>query len=747
MILAATAQSAHAQSADADGVLEQITVTAQKRVEDSQTVPIAISALSANQLANQGITNVVDIGAQVPNLYITLPYGDAAPYFSLRGISALDYSLNQSAPIALYVDEVYKGLSTFTSLQIFDIERAEVLRGPQGTLFGKNATGGAVSFHTQRPDLQDGFTGYLSAGVGDYDRRAASGAVNIPMVSNVLAGRVAFTYAKDDGFVKNRTPGFEEQGSTDDWAARLSLAFEPVETLSLLLRYTRSRTTPDGGFASLADDIGPGGFMGLGYDRTGLDYLENETDGQNFYRVENDSVALTATWDVSDGATLTSVSAYDEGSSFYHEDADITPFNIMTFDYGSDAEAYSQDLRIASAGAGPLTWLVGAYYYRDQVRALISYRFLFEFAADTDADGTVDCIEDDIDGNPATVDPGDFFTGCAYTNHLQQTRESLALYTQESLELAENLTLTVGLRYTRDTNQLDSYRSDLTVLNPVSGIEEAAFPIFVEPPASATRRVNDNFSGKLGLAYQITAKTMLYGTLSRGYRGASFNGAALFDQNDVQAIDPERLDAAEIGVKTQTCGDRLRINAAVFYYDYKNQQFLTSDGVRPLLVGADSKLWGGEIEVTAKPVSAIELRLGGSYLDSRFNDGELVDGVDVGGNQLITAPEWTFSGAIDWSLIESDAGTLSIHGTSHYTGKQFYDAHNQPLVSQEGYLLHDARLTFRTANEALAVSAWIKNIADERYTTNRLDVIDPFNYIYGRYGRPREWGVEATYKF
>ncbi len=730
----------------AGAALEEVIVTAQKRSENAQSVPISISTVTASQLEKQKVSNVVDIAAQVPNLYITTPYSDAVPIFSLRGVSAVDYSQNQSSPVALYVDEVYKGLPVFTSLQVFDIERVEVLRGPQGTLYGKNTTGGAVNFYTRRANPNEGFTGYLTGGLGRFNRREAAGGVNIPMIDGVLAGRAAFTRTKARGFVENLTPGIRDQGAIDDWAMRLGLTFTPTDDLDMTLRYTRSSSTPEGGYAGLADNIGPEGVFFAGVFRDGLGFYETETDEENVYRVKNESVALNTTWDFSEWARLTSVTSYDKGSWFTHEDGDVTPLDLLTPDYFSRGTAFSQDLRISSTDNGPFKWLVGAYYYRDRSRADLTYRFLYEFAADADGDRVADCADDDMDGDPTTVDPGDQLTGCAVASSLKQVRESYALYTQASLDLTDRLTLTAGLRYTRDKNRLDSYRSDLLFLDPVSRQEVVAFPIFETPPPGVSPRTDENISGKLVLDYELARNALLYASLSRGYRGSSFNGAAQFAQESVNAVPPERLDAAEVGIKTQVFDNRVRFNAAAFYYDYSNQQFQSQVGLYIVLDSGDARLWGAEAEVTAVLAEGLDVRLGASYLDSEYTDA-VVNGVRLDGNQLIAAPEWKLSAAVDWRLFETGAGSVSLHADTSYTSRIYFDAFNTDVASQSGYFLHNARLTFETADERIALSAWIKNAAGKKYTTYRTDFTQAFNYAYGQRGRPREWGVEATYRF
>lgn len=727
-----------AQTTDESAVgVEEIIVTAERRSENIQRVPVAISALSAQQLERQGIVNVTGIATQVPNFQISTPYSDAIPVFSLRGISAVDYSQNQSSPVALYVDEVYKGLPVFTSQQIYDLDRIEVLRGPQGTLYGKNTTGGAVNLYSRKPDLDAGFTGYLTAGYGRFDRFELNGATNVPIIDNKAAARVAFTRTKVDGFVKNLVPGQPDQGSIDDWAVRASLALRPTDSIDLNLRYSRSKSTPTG-YGVLATDIGaygPGGAgFGTEYTRAGLGFFENENDRSGRLRIKNESVALTINWDLNDVATLTSVSSYDDGSWLTEEDADATPFNLLHDDYFSDGRAYAQDVRLASSGNTAFKWLVGAYFYKDRVLSTQLYRYYYDFAGDNDGNGQLDCFDDG-------------FTGCGYSNEFKQVRKSFALYTQNSYRFENGLTITAGLRYTKDNNELKYYRAFLRYLDPATGQEALnAVQTITAPPIDQLK--SDNISGKLGLSYELENGTLLYANISRGYRGGSFNGQALFDPSEVTVARPERLDAIEVGAKMQTADRRVRLNTAAFYYDYRNQQFLdvTPDFLQVLYNAPKSRLWGLEAELTAVPVEPLTVRFGASYLNSKYRE-IVLQGQDLSGNQLILAPKWSLSGGIDWKVFEGSFGNVQLHTDSRYSSRLFFDAFNTALISQPGYTVHDARLTFETASEAFEISAWIRNITNKKYRVYGLELGDSFNLNYAQRGRPREYGIQGTFRF
>src|SRR6202048_1473195 len=237
--------------ADGDPELNEVVVTAQRQSERSHDVPIALTAVSADELHDRGIRQAADITSLVPNLLLNLPWGpEAQPSFTLRGVTTTDYSQNQSSPIAMYVDEVYKSVGAVQALQIYDLDRVEVLRGPQGTLYGKNATGGAVSFYSANPSLTS-TNGYVTAGIGNYSDYSVRAAVGTPIIDNTLAVRAAVMYEKRDGWVRSVVPGVEPLNGVDVFAGRLTLLSNPTDTLTATLKISSSKSdgTPYGAHA------------------------------------------------------------------------------------------------------------------------------------------------------------------------------------------------------------------------------------------------------------------------------------------------------------------------------------------------------------------------------------------------------------------------------------------------------------------------------------------------------------------
>src|SRR5712671_3110856 len=266
--------TAKADSDSAGSVLNEVVVTAQRQSERSQDVPIAVTAVSADELRDRGIRQAADLASVVPNMLLNLPWGpEAQPTFTLRGVTTTDYSQNQSSPIAMYVDEVYKAVGAVQALQVFDMDRVEVLRGPQGTLYGKNATGGAVSFYSKNPSLSDD-DGYVTAGFGNYSAYSLNAAAGGPIVDDELGVRAAILYEKRDGWVHSVVPGVEPLNGVDAFAGRLSFLYRPSDSLTALLKFSMSRSggTPYGAHALNVDPVATGFTGNIGWFDNGAKY-------------------------------------------------------------------------------------------------------------------------------------------------------------------------------------------------------------------------------------------------------------------------------------------------------------------------------------------------------------------------------------------------------------------------------------------------------------------------------------------
>lgn len=727
-----------------DLVIDEIVVTAQKRAESLQDVPVSVSAFSSDELQGLKLRNTTEIASQVPNLQISTPYGDSQPYLSMRGITTSDYSHGQSSPVAMYVDEVYKSVGALQSLQIYDLERIEVLRGPQGTLYGKNATGGAVNFITKKPDFEEQ-GGYLTLGIGNYSKREAKGAYQLALVDDTLAARAAFTLNKMDGWVDNKFPGNPDQAEQDEWAARLSFLYQPSDSVNAVLRLSKSKSEGQN-YGIFAANIVP---ADLGYTRSHLDFHENEANWDAEKRIENTSVSLAVNWDIDDTHTLTYIAGYDEGEWITAADDDGSPVHMDENNYRSEVDQMTHELRVASDYAGPFNWIGGLYWGKDEVDATVHYRFFDEF--------------------PGILDPSLF--GFNEYNSMTQVRESFAAFLHTTYDISDTLSLTFGLRYSQDDTEIQDFYSLVgglpsapTNANPLLNPEvwTQAIPFIPSSFTSYTPGLapkggrlddfdfdDDNVSGKIGLDWKVTDDVMLYISYSEGYRSGAVNGQAFFDVSELTIVEPEEIESWEIGFKSKLFANRVQLNGAVFRYDYTNQQFidLTTGGLQVLFNADKSEITGAELELTALLSESVTLRSGLGYLDAEYEE-LMLNGVDLSGNELIAAPELNFNFMVDWTFAQTDWGQFALHIDTVYSDDQFFDAPNTKQTSQDGYWLTNARLSLESADDKYSVALWAKNLADEEFFLYGLPLASAgFGFDYMVRGTPRTFGLEATYRF
>ena len=742
----------------ADSPLEEIVVTAQRQKENAQDVPVAVSAFTSKDLERAGVRQAGDIANLVPNLILASPYGtEAQPTFALRGVTTNDFSQNQSSPIAMYVDDVYKSVGALQAVQTYDLDRVEVLRGPQGTLYGKNATGGAVSFFTRNPSL-DSYDGYLTLGAGNYSDYTVQGAVGGPIIDHELGWRAAMYYEKRDGWLHSIEPGVPPANGIDVLAGRLSFLAKPNDSLSVLLKAAVSRSggTPYGARPINVEPSVTGTNPNISWFQNAAVYAVNKT-------IDNDSISLKMDWQISDHYTLTSVTGYDYGRWVeIGDDGNVGALIYGLDTYASTVNSYSQELRIASHDTGKLSWLGGVYYGGDSTHAWLQYHYFDAY-------------------------PGSFVTnakppvtlyGYDQANSFDQIRTSAAAFLNATYKIEPTVTVRGGLRFTRDTMAIRNFyalegglatapvnnapdQPDLwtPTIPYVPGTSFVDFTPGAAPKAGTAPDLIDNttnLSFKVGIDWKPDADTLYYASISRGYRGAAFNGQAFNSPLELNFARPETLTAYEIGSKHEFLAHRLQLNVAAFYYDYRNEQFLDNFAgpTGPLfhtINSPKSRSTGAEFELRFKATDDLELRGNLGLLDAKYVDLTL-RGLSRAGNRIVMSPKTNVSGTIDWRVAEMSSADLHLDISGNYYSKQFFDALNTERIAQSGYALANARATVNFGpTRQYSVSAWIKNITNREYLTYALALRNPadggLGLDYSVVGEPRTFGVTAGVKF
>ncbi len=765
---AAGAQTAPAAS----GAIEEIVVTAQKRVESLQNVPLSVTALTSSQLGELKMDSPSDLAAQIPNLQVNGIVGEGSPLFSLRGVSMFDYSLNQSSPVASYIDEVYKGNFVLFGVEMFDLERVEVLRGPQGTLYGKNTTGGAINFITRKPGFDT--EGEIKIGTGNYGREEAEGAFQTALIADKLAARVAFTYTKVDGFIQNVLPGHPNLEGVNQYGARLSFLYKAADNLDFTLRLSKSMQDPynyaivDGRLPPPSGS-NPGGVGFTGYFRTvdgtytGQPLADNQV-AQNYTpkrRQDNEGVALTGEWTPSQDFKVTSITSWDEGALFNPEGTDGSPYYIWKIPYTGKTRQVTQDLRLTSTSDSALSYILGAYYQHEVIFNSTENQIFTDPAFNT-FNNYNDCANNSF-GPGVGYSAGSFINlGCIYHNSFDQIRNSWALYSDGSYKLTDIVKLRAGVRYNHDNgiqkNALDQLQGSDGV--PIANIlvgTNGGVPVEALPGspnysslvnATTSQALhNTAWTGRAGVDVTPTKDVLLYFAYSRGYRSAAFNSQFLFSVSDFTTVQPETLDSFEVGFKTSWLEHRLQLDGAVFHYQYKNQQIIDvyPTGQQPLINLGKSKIDGGELELVSRPARTLTLRVSLGVLNTDVQQGVLATG-DISGQQLPYAPKLSGTAAADWEALQFSGGGVTLHLDSNYNGKQYLALPNEPVIAQDAYALVNARLALHSSDDKWSVGLWGRNLADKFYLTNAVDV-QGFGFDYRHRGLPRMYGVDASYHF
>ena len=744
--------------------LAPVIVTAQRRAENLQEVPMSITAITGATLQQAHLTTAADLVSLVPNLAVQLSTGDNVPIFTLRGISLNDYSFNQNAPVAIYLNDVYKGNPAIFGISIYDIDHVEVLRGPQGTLFGKNTTGGAVSFTTHQPEI-GADDGYQTIGLGNYRRFDAQGAAGIP-INDSLAARFAYTTSRADGWFRSRTPGIEDKNGIQNYSVRAALKYVASDVLQFTLtgQYGYSNPTnygiygqpispgiggppysgynylePNGTVVVFPSNIAPDPRTGLGPRQLTESIPDHRDDGAS-------SITLKAIWDVTPALQLTSISSWDYGTIYDPEDSSGSKVQNTISIYRDRDRQITQDLHLVSNFNGPLNFTVGLYFDRETLfnsNNLGSYLDI-----DYNRDGVVnykDC-QQSLAANQQN--PAITVIGCFFDNSFNQTKDSYAAYADGTYNLTESLKLHLGIRETFDDGRLSNFKS---VATGVDGVQiQNIIPGSPNLDATLENRFKLNkATGRVGVDYAVAPDITAYASYNTGYRGAAFNAQAFFQPAEANIAKPEQVTAYEVGLKSQFFDRRLTVNSAAFLYDYLNQQVLE---VNPITAAQTlngihrSRIKGWESEATAVIAPTLRANLGIGFVDARVTEA-IYTGVDIAGNTLIAAPKWTGTAGLDWRALRGRLGEVTVHFDAQYASSQNFSALNFPTTVQGGYGLLNANLAWTNADGRWTVTLWGRNLTDKLYAASIGDLTGGFNEIVSEWGPPRTYGVSFTRKF
>jgi iron complex outermembrane receptor protein len=698
---------------EATAGLETITVTAQKRVEDSQDVGISISALSGKQLEALGVSSTGEIPNFVPGVQLAQPNGTGSLSFSVRGVTQNDFADHQESPAAVYVDDVYVSQMAGAAFQLFDIDRVEVLRGPQGTLFGRNATGGLAHFISRRPTAET--DGFLRATVGEYQLLRTEGALGGALFGNEnVLGRIAFTTNNHEGLFKNTETGGKSENGNDQ-AARGQLLFKlPGDSSLLLIARYGNKNVHAGAWESRPSSPGPDGYGVFGATENALGYgpsgdFQTQGDARGYARIRDEglSARFDTPLEVLGGSLFTVIADYQSLQKEYLEDSDTTPLPIFHFFNTSDVKQYSAETRLAGE-AGKTRWIGGLYYLS-------------------------------IDGDYTEGAQGIAYGGLNSPYTLKT--ESYAAFGQVDYAITDALGLTAGARYTVDNKDF-SYESFI-----------AGEQVFDFTPGSvgSLSRLDDSFwTGKLALNYKLSDASLVYVSYNRGIKAGGFNAPldpTTVTSNSFIPFKAETLSSYEIGSKNEFWGNRARLNAAVFYYDYKDSQALHFIGLTQLITNAPATNFGGEVELELVPTADWLLSAGVSYVDATVKDVNL--GLGPHDYQPANTPKWSGNALARYTL-HTGVGSVAFQFDGNFVSSQYFALTNAPVTKQSGYGLANARVHYKTQNEKVDVGLDVNNLLDKHYAVMAFDLSDPvagFGLTQLYPGKPRWTTLSVTYNF
>ena len=747
----ATAQTGEA--ATGQRVLEEVVVTAQKRAQNMQDIGIAVSAFTGDQIKELKLSQPIDLAAQTPGLDIKNAFGKTNPIFTIRGVGLNDYHSNNNPSAAVHIDEVYLGSSAFLSFQMFDIERVEVLKGPQGTLYGRNSTAGAINFIPVRPSQE--FEAHIDVSYGNYNTFDIEAAVG-GAITDIVSGRIAIQTTQSDGFVTNQgTVGYDgmllhpnvpamtattsndEAGDVDAIAWRASLLFEPSEEVDFQVSVHGSREDSGGNYYG-QNGVGGDGFVfpSTFFEDTDGDPFTVYEDAETFIDSEAYGGSIKINWEL-DFATLTSISAYEEIDR-HILDGDGLPLHFFVQDYKDDLWQFTQEIRLTSNNAGKWNWIIGAFY-----------------------------SEDEIDFSKSLDSPALFFSNLttAYT----QKGDSWAIFGNTEWQITDQFKILGGLRYTEETKTYNGgtidhnpWNASCTVQgfgNCLSGFD-TTITVGVNGPLTfvdtAEKYDTTDLSGKIGLNWTPKDNLLLYASISKGFKSGGFDGSTVFSASDVTPFNEEILWAYEIGMKTTLLNETLRLNASAFYYDFKDMQ---AEALVPLGGGisssirtnaGDVEIMGMEYDIYWRPIAGLDLKVGIAALDSEIKKWKSIDPVERAffeGLKAPDAPELTFNGLVryEWSL--TNGMVMAAMTDFNYSDGSFKEIENIETLKIDDYWVWNARLSLSSADNAWTVALWAKNLADEKYVTNTVEDYDNGNSRFEWYGAPRTYGVSVNYSW
>lgn len=712
-LLVGPANESLAQSA----TLDEIVVTAQKREQGLQDVPVAVTALTGDALEARNITDLADIGDITPGLSFE-SIGLRSPFIFMRGTGTGAFDIGSDGSVSVFVDELYMPRFTGMQLDLADIERIEVLKGPQGTLFGRNTAGGAISVVSRKPT--DDFTARALLDIGNKDYVSFRGSLSGPLVEDRLLARMSVAGKRRDGWVENTITG-EDHLDSEAFGMRGQLLFRGDSAEALLsATYTRD----DAGASAfqnktnsvfLLSPFSP--FAGSVPSSTDPERQAYDTDG--FQDREGIILSGKLDWDLG-FANFTSITGYISHEFDELHDLDGTEAAVINRAADEESDSFSQEVRLTSNDDGRWDWIVGGYFFKDDA----SRQETFTVGPDS--------------GLSAVFAGGGTFT---VDDWVTVDTQSWAVFGQVGFQFTDELKINAGLRYSEDRKE-EFRTTDRSVASPLLFV-----PYTVTPEADW-----ESVDPQASLQYTPTDDLMFYASYSEGFKSGGFQPAVPASAAFAQSVfNPEDVRSYEIGMKSDLLDNRLRLNLAAFHVRYSDLQFLAgtgSLGAAPIVVitnAAESTTDGVEVELEALITENLRLTAGYAYLDATFDEYVDGNGVNQAGNQIIRTPEHQAHATATYT-VPLPKGRVNIAGDVKVQSRTFFDPDNTVALSQPGYTLYGARLGYESEEGDWKVTAWGRNLGDKAHCANVI-ALSASTVGLCTIDALRSYGVSLSYAF
>ena len=715
-----------------ENAIEEVIVTAQKRAQSMQDVGIAVTAFTSDQIRDLRLSQAIDLASQTPGLEIKNSIGSSNPIITIRGVGLNDYHSNNNPSAAVHVDEVYLGSSAYLSFQMFDIERVEVLKGPQGTLYGRNSTAGTLNFITHKPSQE--FDAHIDASYGNYNSSKIEAAIGGSLSSKVSA-RFAVLKEDSDGFQKNggnaefvgysvwpgvipamtETPPSDNVNNTDGSAWRGSLLFEPNQDLEILASIHGSREDSGGPVYALQ------GFDFDGFDSESTGFEDTDGDIHTIYEdalpfLNSKGLGGQLRVDYNFGAaTLTSITAY-ESIERDLRDGDGLPISFFSLEWTEDLWQKTQEIRLTSNSESNFQWITGFFY-----------------------------SEDEIDFVKTVISPNLILSN--WETDYVQTNDSWAAFAHSEWQFNDEFKLTTGLRYTEDSRDYSGGTSDLDPW----GVYNGGVPYVMLRDTLKVKE--DDLSGKVGLDWTPNNDWLFYGSISKGFKSGGFDGSTVRKPGDLKPFSAETLWSYELGFKSTLRESTLQVNGSFFVYDFQDMQAEALVYVAGIpntirLNAGDVEMSGAEIDLWWRPLSSLDVKLGVSLLDSEVTKWIGEEAEIYEGNNPPDTPELTLNGMVRYQWVLDSGLILAALTDFSYKDETYTEIENIEKLKKDGYIVWNAQMSLTSSDESWTVALWGKNLGDKEYETNtfgNLSGVGQSRYVM--YGAPRTYGMSVNYNW